>query len=144
MATYKIEGKDLIVTPASLAEAFRLQKAVSDALRKNGIDLSGVDMEGEKGPEIKEDKIGGIVELILSVATSPDVQASLFQCSERAVFGPEKTKVDFDFFEDVNNRPYYYPIMAYVIKENIGPFFKRLGSLFGMFQSLTENIQKSK
>ena len=67
--------------------------------------------------------------MALSVITSKRVKDALFKCAEKALVGADK--VDRSFFESVENREFYYPIMTEVIKVNLGPFFKSLGSLFG-------------
>lgn len=134
----QLNGKELKVTSASFGVVFSLKKAISDALKSGGIkiDTSGFDLE-----KMEVGDIGGIIEMVLSLATDENVQLLLFSCCERVLLG--KDKIDKDFFEPVENRQYYYPIMFEVLKVNLTPFFGQAGSLFqtlpevkGLFQKL--------
>lgn len=121
-----INGKELLVTPGSFSEAMALQKAIGRALKGTKLDLPGDSLT-----ELNPDALGDIIGAVLGVATSDEVEAALFACSDRALYGPDKLKVDRDFFEVVENRELYYPIMVEIIKANVGPFFKGLASRFG-------------
>jgi hypothetical protein len=140
-----IDGKELMITPAPFAVAMRLQKALADALRADGInlDLKGLDINDDDPmkSEISGQTIGSLVENILAVATSPAVIDVLFECCESVAFGQGRDKPNADFFEEVANREYFYPIMSEVLKVNLGPFFKRIVSMFGGLQGLIGNIR---
>ena len=144
----KVNGHELSITPASFAEAMALKKAVADAVRSNGLDLdlSGVNINGEDpmSSEVDGKTVGNLLENILALATSPVVTDQLFICAARAVLeiGKEKHKIDRDFFEDVDHRELYYPIMLEVLKVNLGPFFKNLGSLFGGISQMISGSPK--
>lgn len=142
----QIDGKELLITPASFGVVMALKKAIGDALRADGIniDLGGINLD-DKNPlqsEVGGDTIGSLVENIVAIATAPSVQEHLFACCERATFGEKRDKIDADFFDIPENRKYYYPIMVEVLKVNLLPFFENLGSVFSGFQSLITNIQK--
>ncbi len=132
-----IYGKELLITPASFSEAMALQKAIGRALKGTKLELPA-----NAVAEISPDTFGDIIGAILGVATSDEVEAALFACSERALYGPNKVKVDRDFFEQVENRELYYPIMVEVIKANVGPFFKGLASKFGALMGKSGDSQK--
>ena len=140
----QIDGVELKITPAGFADVMALKKSISDALRDAGIklDLSGISIDAENPMQSELGDIGGIVEMIMSVATDPKVRDCLFKCCERVLYGEDK--VDIDFFDDPGNRVYYYPIMIEVIKINLSPFFLKLGSLFSNLPNLTELFQKQK
>lgn len=141
-----IGNKELIITPAEFEDAIDLRDAVEDAVRKANIniDLSGLDTESAKAvlnDEKKENtdekfsipagSITSLISTLLSVDSSKNVRRCLFKCAERALF--DKVKVNQDFFENTNNRKYYYPIMFEVLKVNLTPFFE---GLFSMFKGL--------
>lgn len=140
----QLEGKELTITPAGFADVFALKRALALALKRDGINLnlSGFSINTENPGASEIGDIGGILDSVLEVATDPDVQKWLFQCCERVVF--DKNKVNKDFFEEVDNRQYYYPIMIEVIKVNLSPFFGKLGSLFANLPGVTELFQKQK
>jgi hypothetical protein len=142
----KIDGQELLITPASLTKAFALQKALADALRADGIniDIGTLDFNTEDPTksEVGEKTVGSLIENVLAVATSPVVLETLFACCETATFGKNRTKIDAEFFEEVENRQYFYPIMVEVLKVNLGPFFKKIGSLLGGLSTMIGSTQK--
>lgn len=139
-----IDGKELVVTPASFAEVMSLKGSIVSALKENGVkvDLSSIDLSAENLNKMELGDVGWILEPILTLATNSTVRNLLFKCSERAMFG--KDKVDSDFFEKPENRKYYYPIMMEVIKINISPFFGLVSSVFSKLEGLTDKFLKSK
>lgn len=134
-----INGKELLVTPGSWSEAMALQKAIGRALKGTKLDLPGDSLT-----ELSPDSFGDILGAVLSVATSDEVEAALFVCAERSTYGADRIKVDRDFFETVENRELYYPIMVEIIKANVGPFFKGLASKFGALAGISGVNLKSK
>lgn len=141
-----IDGKELIVTPASFGEVMSLKGAIVKALKENGIkiDLSGINLSEEDISKIELGDVGWILEPVLTVSTDPAIRNLLFKCCERAAFGPEKDKIDVAFFEVTENRQYYYPVMMEVMKINISPFFGLASSVFSKFGDLKEKFLKSK
>ncbi len=140
----KIDGTELKITPAGFADVMALKKSISDALREAGVrlDLSGFEINTDDPLKSELGDIGSILEMLMSVATDPKVQACLFTCCDRVLYGEDK--VDIDFFEDPGNRVYYYSIMIEVLKTNLSPFFLKLGSLFSNLPNLIEVFQKQK
>lgn len=141
-----IDGKELIVTPASFAEVMALKVAIVKALKENGVkvDLSGINLNEEDILKAKVGDIGWVLEPILTVSTDPIIRKLLFKCCERVVFGPEKTKIDADFFENSENWKYYYPIMTEVMKVNLIPFFEIVSSVLSKLKGMTDKFLKSK
>jgi hypothetical protein len=128
-----------------------LQDAVGEALKGSKMDFRGLgSVLGDGGIEnVLDGDIGelsgpieSIIGMVLSVVTSRRVKNALFKCAEKALMGEDK--INRDFFDAVENREFYYPIMTEVIKVNLGPFFKSLGSLFGGPGNLLSNFLKSK
>ena len=142
----KIDGKDFQLTPAGFEDAMTLQVAIGKALKGNKIDLSG--LSEDLLADIDFSKASGLIEtlinLVLSVSTSSEISDCLFKCLARSTFGPDKLRVDKSFFEDVENRKFYYPIMIEVIKVNVGPFFGGVGSLFSGIQGKITSFLKQK
>lgn len=144
-----IDGKELIITPASFLEAMALKEAIASALKKSGtkfdlssIDIKNIDLDNIENTNVGD--IGWIFEHILTLGTDSSIRNILFKCAERAVFGKDKEKVNTNFFDNVENRKYYYPIMMEVLKVNISPFFGLKNSLFQKLEGLTEKFLKSK
>lgn len=139
----KIDGQELQITPTDFETALALQKAIADALKEKGIRLNlgklEIDKDNPLATEVNDNTIDGILEMLMSIATYPDVINLLFKCCEKVLLGKDLKKVNRDFFEESENRQYFYPIMVEVLKANIGPFFKNLGSLFGAFQGIIGN-----
>ena len=121
----QIGGKDLVITPAPFSDALALQKAIGRAIKGTKLDLPK-----DAEIEMNLDNIGSIIDMVLGVATSDEVEGCLLACASRALYGPTKEPVSRDFFEKIENRELYYPIMVEIIKANVGPFFKGLGSQF--------------
>ncbi len=138
----QLEGKELTITPAGFADVFTLKRALAVALKRGGIkfDLSGIKIDTDNPMNSDIGDISFFLDAVLEVSTDPDVQKWLFKCAERALYGEDK--VNQDFFEEPENREYYYPIMIEVIKINLSPFFKKLSTLFVPLQEMIKNIQK--
>lgn len=120
----QIGGKELIITPAPYQDARALQKAIGRALKGVRIDLPGSVKE-----DMKAESLSDIISALLSVAVDDEVEACLFVCAARAVIGGEK--ITTEYFEKVENRQYFYPIMYEIIMVNVGPFFSGIASQFG-------------
>lgn len=133
----QINGSDLRITPAGFSDALALEKAIGRALKGTRLELPE-----NVTSEVSADMFSDIIGAVLGVATSDEVESCLFKCAERALAGKEK--IDRAFFEKVENRQHYYPIMVEVIKENVGPFFKGLGSQFMAFLPTAAKSQQQK
>lgn len=130
-----INGTELRITPASFQEAMALQKAIGRALKGTELDLPE-----SMTAEIKAEMFSGIIDAVLGVATSDDVEKCLFECAARCLLGTEK--IDRDFFEKAENRQYYFPIMVEIIKANVGPFFKGLDTQLRGLGQMIASLQK--
>lgn len=141
----QVDGHEVIIVPASFQDALDLKRAIANALREHGLNLGAENIKiNEKDPLKSDVKLDAILENVLSVATNPEVIRCLFKCAEHAKFGEQRANIDKDFFDDVKNRAYFYPIMLEVIKENVGPFFVNLGSWFGGLQGILGDTPKQK
>ncbi len=134
----QITGQELKITQSSFADAKALEKAIGRALKGNG----SISLPGSLEDEATPDTMSTIIDAVLSVAISDEVERALFKCAERALVGTEK--VDQDFFEKAENREHFYPIMIEIIKVNVAPFFKNLLSQFGDLIPNLGNFLKSK
>ena len=120
----QIGGKELLVTPGTYQEARALQKAIGRALKGMRIDLPGSVKE-----DLKAEGLSDIINALLSVAVDDEVENCLFACAARAVIGGEK--ITTEYFEKLDNRANFYPIMYEIIMVNVGPFFSGIASQFG-------------
>lgn len=141
-----IDGKELVVTPADFADVMALKEVIARKLKENGIkiDLSSIDIKSEKLMDMEAGDVGWILEPVLTLMTDSTIRDRLFDCAKRAAFGKDKDKINPVFFDDVENRKYYYPIMMEVLKVNISPFFGLVSSWFSNLPGLTDMLQKLK
>ena len=141
-----VDGKELKINPASFADAMALKRAIARALKRGGLDLGGLDLGSikKKGVEadLSAETIGEIISHLIEVVVDEAVENALFVCSSRCVVGDKK--VNREFFEDIENRAYYYEIMIEVAKANLSPFFKKAGSMFTAILEGISGDQKSK
>lgn len=113
----------LHITPSSFSDAMALQRAVAFALTKSSIQINTGILDGE---DIDAGSLDTIIKMILQVGISEEIERCLFVCAERVLY--KSAKVDRDFFEPVENRELYYPIMLEIARVNLAPFFKKISS----------------
>lgn len=130
-----INGSELKITAGSFQEALALQKAIGRALKGTRLDLPT-----DAKAEVTTDMFSDIIGAVLGVATSDDVEACLFDCAKRCVIGSEQ--ITRDYFEKVENRKNYFPIMVEIIKANVGPFIAGLSSQLGALGQMFGKGQK--
>jgi len=133
----QINGKELKITLSSFSDARALEKSIERALKGTRFEIPSITTgaDGKIDMEKTDVDLPGIIDMVLGVATSDEVENALFVCAQRALVGTDK--VDRDFFEKAENREHFYPIMVEIIKVNVGPFFKALGSKFGDLAGLS-------
>lgn len=121
-------GARLTISVAPFLDAKHLHDAILKALKGGGIaelDLS----------KLKDFKAGGaavnmIAEKALAMASSPEVEAAVFKCGERALYTPAGSstpmKVSKGMFDDgelgIKAREDYYLIAVRIIEVNFMPF----------------------
>lgn len=136
-------GAQLNITVAPFADAHALLKAILRSVKGMSLpqNISEVDMSmaGIAGnPQL----FGTVVDKILSVAVSDDVEKALFKCLERTTY--DGVKIHPVIFDDPKYtdriREDYYSICLKVIEANCKPFFKTAFSeLLASTQTLTES-----
>ena len=138
----KFDKTKLRITPSSFRDAKNLQNSFGKALLKNSLNLGIENFNSEDvlKSELSENTIGELIKAVLQLVVSDDVEKSLFACAERVIY--DNAKIDEDYFEDVEHRTLYYPIMFEVMKVNIGPFIESLFSQFGGLSKIIKNIPK--
>jgi hypothetical protein len=144
MSEYKVNGKVLTVTPASFAQAIELKNAVLRALTGQKLSV-GDSVIGafQSGKEVTGEMLDGLLQAVLSIAGNTEVEKLLMKCAEKAVIGEMKEKVNADYFEVETNRPDYFPVLFYLLKENLEPFFSSVFSLLpGLEKAKTAKSQK--
>ena len=152
----KISGVEIHIEPASFADAMALQKALGRALKGQKLDLGGISSDVVKKDAAGNIDIGAtdlsgaggiattIFNLLLGPACSDEVENAAMSCAKKCYTEPAKDPINADFFERVDNRGLYYPIMIEVIKANCGPFIKGLVSSFGDLGAILGNGLKLK
>ena len=140
-----LDGKELVIQPSSFANTMSLKYHIGKALSMKDLDIGSVKIN-EVDPlksDVGSETIGMLLENAISVATDPKVMASLFKCCEKVVM-LDNDLINESFFNKIENRGYYYPIMIEVIKVNIMPFFDKISSMFTEAGELMAKLQKSK
>jgi hypothetical protein len=140
----KISGVEIHIESASFADAMALQKALGRALKGQKLDLSGassdiIKKDAQGNIDVASTDLSGaggiattVFNLLLGPACSDEVESCAMACAKKCYTADtEKLPIDPTFFEKVDNRGLYYPIMIEVIKANCGPFIKGLVSSFG-------------
>ena len=126
-----MDKSKLQITPAPFIDAMRLQKSIAKAIGKSEVKINARLLEGDATPET----IGSFINALIEVGVSDEVEDGVFKCAERALY--DNNKIDYDFFENVDNRELFYPIMIEIIKVNCMPFFKKaVSSLSGVFDKV--------
>ena len=115
---------------ADFISSMKLKKAVVEAVKESGIDISSVDIGN-----LKAEAISSMVEAVLSVDSSDKVEDAIFKCLARCTYGGEK--ITRGVFEPVEVRENYYEIIFACLKVNLAPFF---APLFSKFTELQEKI----
>lgn len=122
-------GAKLGVGPCPFGDAHRLVKAIMGSLK--GADLpaevAGVDTD-DLGAALKSPALlSTLMDRILTVATSDDVERAVMACMERCTYDGEK--ITRDLFDDPEVtekiREDYYRICMEVVKANCAPFFRK-------------------
>ena len=133
MGDYKVNGKNLAVTPSDFKTCVALKNAVIKALNQRKLDIGeeALDAAAElRAGNVSGDLLGTMLTSVLSVAGSTEVETLLMECAKKAVIGAMNEKIDLEYFERPVNREDYIPVMYYLLQENIGPFFKGAFSMF--------------
>ncbi|MCX5794958.1 MAG: hypothetical protein NTY77_05650 [Elusimicrobia bacterium] len=134
-------GAVLVVNPAPFADASALFKAVLRSCKGSEIpaELAKVDFADlAKDPGSLADHsgvIGQLVNTVLGVATSDEVEAGLFQCAARAAYTPAEQKADLALkvapalFDDEKfgeaAREDMFAIWARILEVNCLPFLRQ-------------------
>ncbi len=144
----QINGLELKITEGTLEEAFALKEVLTEALRgKANLTMPRQAPEGDiLDTEIGGDNIGALLDMVMSVATNPKVRACLLTLCKRCAIGEgaDRIKVSMEFFEPVENRKHYYPVMLEVAKANLLPFFQDLNLGSWIPDGLKDKLQPSK
>jgi hypothetical protein len=138
----QLNGMELKITPASFSDAMALEKAIGRALKGTKFTMPTIIQDGAGKVDLEKSDIDlvGVIDLVLGAAVSDEVETCLFSCAQTALLGT--SKIDRDFFEKVEHRELYYPIMVEIIKVNVGPFFKGLASKFGALAGTSTSSPK--
>jgi len=145
MGEYTINGKKLTITPSDFRTCVALKNAVIKALNKQklsiGDDVLDTAMALQGGDiskaNVSGDLLGTLLNTILSVAGSTEVEELLMECAKKAVIGVMQEKIDLDYFEREVNREDYIPVMYYLLIENVGPFFKGASSMLPALEKIS-------
>jgi hypothetical protein len=122
-------GVTVKINPADWVDAVKLKNAIVEAFAQSGAAL-------DLGTKIEAS--GAFLKAAMMVDSSPKVYDALWPCLIRCTYGG--VKITPETFNPVKAREDYYPIVMACIKENHGPLF---ASLFSMFKELLPKPQAS-
>lgn len=145
-----INGRKLNVGYGSMSEAMALLRAAVSVFRRNGVKINLSGMNGDpvdlENIDLPENTIESVLKNIADFATDAEVERCLFDCAGRTVLesgdGKNAENINRDFFESVENRKHYYPIMLEIARVNLSPFFENLGSMFSEVKEKLSNYLK--
>lgn len=123
----KILDKKFRIQVGSMADCANLKLAVIKALKSEGIKID-LRTWSLKGLETEIGDIGGILNAALGVLGDTGIEKALYTLGKNCLIGEDEkaVAVSEEFFEPVENRKYYYPVMAKILTENLAPFFAGL------------------
>lgn len=134
----KFDKSKLKITPSSFRNAKNLQGAFGRALLKNSLNfgLTSINEDDILQSEISDNSVGEMIRSVLQLVVSDEVERGLFVCAEKALYDTQK--INEEYFEPVERRSLFYPIMFEIAKVNIGPFIE---SLFSQFEGLLKIVK---
>lgn len=118
------------INMADFISSMKLKKAIVEAVKESGLDISSVDITN-----LKSGAINSIIQAILTADSSDKVEDAIFKCLARCTYNGEK--ITKDIFEPLEARENYYEIIIACLKVNLSPFFV---PLFSKFNELQEKI----
>ena len=118
------------INMADFTSSMKLKKAIVEAVKESGLDISSVDITN-----LKSGAINSIIQAILTADSSDKVEDAIFKCLARCTYNGEK--ITKDIFEPLEARENYYEIIIACLKVNLSPFFV---PLFSKFNELQEKI----
>lgn len=142
----KVLDKEFRLQVGSMLECTSLKIALVKALKAEGIKLDVSGWDFSKGSSTEIGDIGGILDVVLGVIADEGLEKVLYKLGAKCLIGSNENavKIDMDFFEPVENRKYYFPVMGIILKENLAPFIEGL-SLESLIPSgLIEKVLGSK
>lgn len=119
-------GAKLVITVAPFQDAHGLLKAILRSVK--GTDIANVDIpDSLEKMRNNLQALSPLIDKVLSIATSDDVEVALFKCFQRVSYND--LKITRDLLDDPKIgdqlRQDYYTICYRVIEENCKPFFVR-------------------
>lgn len=128
-------GADLVVRPASLANAINLQNIVLKEISGTGLDID-LDLGKMAGGTLNE-----LLPALINVCSSEAVQDALFNCLVQCTYNSEK--ITRDTFENFEARGDFYEVLIECAKYNLAPFFKNLLSgLKEKLKAVTKDLKQ--
>jgi hypothetical protein len=118
-------GRVLMLGLAPFSVGTKLFKQVLAELRTVDLDVGKIDLNLEINLAKMDPKmLNGIKNVVCEIASSDQVEATLFECMARCTI--DGKKIDRNTFEAADTRPDYLPAAWEVIRFNLAPFFSGL------------------
>ena len=132
-------GADLVVRPASLANAINLQNVVLKEISGTGLDID-LDLNKMLGGDVGK-TLNELLPVFVNVCSSEAVQNALFDCLVQCTYNSEK--ITRDTFENFEVRGDFYEVLIECAKYNLAPFFKNLLSgLNEKLKAVTKDLKQ--
>ena len=139
-------GSVLLVSRADFGDANRLKNEVLRAFKGQGVgelDLAKLkEVFTSANPAKSAVLLNTLVDRVMTLASSDEVEAAIFKCATRSVYKAEgkDQNVTRKLFDDADigerARGDYFVICARIIEVNVGPFF---APIFSAFEARTRN-----
>lgn len=129
-------GAKLTITPADFEDANALRKSVLRSVRGLQLDQQLLDSEMNVASVMGNPNLATmLIDRVLSVATSDDVEAAVFRCAARCSY--EGVLVTKDLFNDPKSgqraREDFHQMFLEIAKANLSSFFKQTFSVLKAF-----------
>jgi len=121
-------GVNVKINPCEFKDAGKLKNIVIKELKSSGANFG--ELMSQNMEQMSNGQFDSIAQIILSVASSPELEQFLFPCLLRSTY--DDTKITPETFNDLDARGEYFKIVALCLKLNVFPFFKNLGCLLSM------------
>lgn len=139
-------GAKIEMSLVDFSTGFDLVKAGLKAIRQGGIKSKIPDtIQISEMMDMDIKSISGIVDAIIDISTSKEVEDLIFKCMERCTYELKGNtdRISRDTFEPEERRRDFFPIAIEVVKYNVSPFFKDLPSLLKAVRMPASNSQPS-
>lgn len=117
------ENNALELDYANWGQVMDLIKVIATILKNNNINI-GLDKLLNGNIDNIDGLLNSIFPIICDAVSNNDLIKCIFVCAENSLINGER--INKEYFEYIENRPYFFKTMFEIIKFNLLPFFKQV------------------